>query len=137
MTREKVAANQRLLPYLALCFPSSIHTWSGSCLVHPVELAFCLLVEQPTPSWLCRSRMSSPAGLQIFEECTASAQIEVSCGSHERCGAGTDRIGFGGIIGAFVGGRQIKWCCTALAKLSLERLQLAYKPSTRFTRSRM
>ena len=37
-----------------------------------------------TPSWLCRSKVSSPAGLQIFQAWSASAQIEVSCRSHER-----------------------------------------------------
>ena len=42
LTREYVAASQRLLPCLVLCFLSSIHAWSGSCLSHPVELTFSL-----------------------------------------------------------------------------------------------
>ena len=67
--------------------------------------------------------MSSRAGLQIFQAWTASAQIEVSCG--------TDRIGFGSKFGAFVGGRPLKRRM-ALATLSLERAL-----SSRFAQSRV
>ena len=69
-----------------------------------------------TPSWLCR--------------CWASAQIAVSCGSHDRLQPGRDRIGLGGIIPAYVGAPPIKWRWTGLAKLSPERLLLAHKLST-------